>query len=306
MKIAIMGSGSIGGYLGIQLARAGNDVHFIARGPTLAALEKNGFRLITSNEDVTVHVKASEQPKDAGTVDLALFCVKTYDTQSAAAAILPILRADSCVLTLQNGIENFEQIGAIVGRNRVLPGVMLISSEVSSPGVVRVYTQIRKILLGENGGERSPRVDKIHEVFKAAGLDSEVTEEIQKLLWQKMVWICGLAGVTAITRISIDRILADQVTRDLFRDTMEEALTVAKAGGVDLGKEYVESQIEFAGRLEKGVTSSMARDLQAGKKLELEALNGAIARIGNQRGVPTPLNRTIHAALKPYENGLGQ
>jgi 2-dehydropantoate 2-reductase len=163
-----MGSGGLGGYFGFLLARAGNDVHFIARGEWLDAMCRNGLRLITSDEDSTIQVKASEDPKDAGTAELVLFCVKTYDTISAAKSILPISDRDSSVLTFQNGIGNIEMISNVVGRESVLPGVTWVGSEVQAPGVIHLFSG-GEVIFGEVNGQKTARVERINQAFRAAG-----------------------------------------------------------------------------------------------------------------------------------------
>ena len=304
MEIAVMGAGGLGGYFGSRLARGGNRVHFIARGNHLEALRKNGLRVITGEgEDPALKVSATDNPREIGNVELVLFCVKTYDTKAAARAILPVLGDNSAILTLQNGIDNYDEISAIVGEHRVIPGSALIVAGIESPGVIRVTTKLRKILLGEIDGAKTERVERINQVFLRAGIDSEVSSEIKKILWQKMVWICGMAGMTSATRLPIGDLLSNSETRQMFREVMEEVSAVAKSAGVDVGEDYAETRVNFAEQLEKNSVSSMLRDLNAGQRLELDALNGAIVRIGKERNVSTPMNRAIYAILKPYLNG---
>ncbi len=298
-----MGSGGLGGYFGFRLARAGNDVHFIARGARLDAMRQNGLRLTTSDEDSTLQVKASENPEDAGTAELVLFCVKTYDTASAAKSISPILERGSSILTLQNGIENFDQISDVVGSDLVLPGIALIGSEVQVPGVIHVMTQIRKVVFGEISGQKTPRTERINDTFRSAGIDSEISTDISKLLWQKMIWICGSAGMTSIIRLPIGKLMFYPETREMFKQIMEEVDEVAKAKGIDVGRNYVQNRIDFADHLEKNTTASMMRDLLAGRKLELDALNGTVIRMGKEHGIATPMNWAVYTALKPYVNG---
>lgn len=298
-----MGSGGLGGYFGFLLARAGNDVSFVARGPHLEAMRKNGLRLVTSSEDSVIQVKATDHPEEIGSTELVLFCVKTYDTIEAAKAIAPILDQNGSVLTLQNGIDNYSSISAVVGKDRVLPGGALIVSEVLSPGTIRVTTQSRKIVFGEIDRSKTPRVEKINAVFNEAGIDSEVSTEVNKFLWRKMVLICSLAGMTTITRLPIGKVMECKETRQMFGEVMDECAAVARAKGVEVGEDYVRNQIGFADKMEKDSTSSMLRDLLNGRRLELDALNGAIARFGKECKVQTPMNRAIYYALSPFLNG---
>jgi 2-dehydropantoate 2-reductase len=303
MKIAVMGTGGIGGYFGFRLAHSGNDVHFVARGTQLDAIRRNGLRLVTNNEDSMVQASATDNPLEIGPVDFVLFCVKTYDTTGASRSILPILKTDGIVLTLQNGVENFDQISAVVGKERVIPGAALIVSEVKEPGVIKVTTQLRRIVFGEMDGSTTSRIENIQQAFRDSGIDSEISRDMKAFLWQKMVWICGMAGMTCITRLPIGKIVERPETKQMFREVMEEVVAVARAKGVNLDPGIVDSQLALADRLEKDATSSMARDLLSGRRLELDALNGAIARFGKGLDVPAPMNLAIYRALIPYANG---
>jgi 2-dehydropantoate 2-reductase len=303
MKLAVIGAGGVGGYFGAILARSGNDVHFIARGKTLEAVRNQGLRIITKDDDFTIKVPATNNPADIGPVDLILFCVKSYDTASAAESVKPILRADGAVLTLQNGIENYEIIGRILGRQRVLPGSALLVSVVQAPGVINQSTRVRKVIFGEIDGTKSERCIRTYELFKAAGIDVELSTEINKVLWRKMAWICAMAGMTSLTRLPMGEIMSHRETKDMFREIMEEVSRVAKSESFDIGDAYIPNQMDFAMQLEKTSTSSMSRDLLEGRKLELSALNGMVAVTGERNGVPTPMNKAVYAALKPYEDG---
>ena len=299
-----MATGGLGGYFGFMLARGGNNVYFVSRGKHLETIKKHGLRLVTNEGDSTIQAKATDNPKDVGPVDLVLFCVKTYDTLEAAKAILPILEPRSTVLTLQNGVNNYETISSIVGKERVLLGGALVASEVKEPGVIKVSTKVRKVVIGELGGVETDRASKINQMFKKAEVDCDLTNDIEKFLWRKMLWICGMAGMNSITRLPIGDVLATKETKEMFRQVMEEVASVARAKGVEVGQDFVKGRVEFAEReLEKDSTASMMRDLLYGKRLELDALNGAIVRMGKELNVPTPMNQAIDAALRPHLNG---
>jgi len=221
----------------------------------------------------------------------------------AAKSISSLLERNSTVLTLQNGIENFDQISSIIGGERVLPGVALIGAEVQAPGVIHISTQIRKAIFGEISGRKTERVERINEVFRSASIDSEITTEISKLLWQKMIWICGFAGTSSLIRLPVGKLMACPETREMFKQIMEEVAQVAKAKGIDVGRDYVQNRIDFADHLEKNATPSMLRDLLDGRKLELDATNGTIIRMGKEFGIPIPMNLAVYTGLKPYLNG---
>jgi 2-dehydropantoate 2-reductase len=304
MKLAVIGSGGLGGYFGFRLAQGGNEIHFIARGPHLEAMRSNGLHLITGEENTIVKVNATDDPSSIGKVELVLFCVKTYDTIQAAKAILPILNESTSILTLQNGVDNFDIISGIVGEGRVLPASALIVSEIQSPGTIHVSSKIRKVIFGEMDGTSTERAEKIFQLFNDAKIETQLSNEIGEVLWRKMVWICGMAGMTTLLREPLGKILSDPDSRDMFRIVMEEVAELARSKGFDIGgAEFASKQVSFADSLEKDLTSSMMRDLLSGRRLELEALNGAIVRIGREHGIPTPMNLAIYVALKPFENG---
>lgn len=303
VKITVMGAGGIGGYYGGLLARAGFDVRFIARGDHLKAIQQKGLQVKSVEGDFVVQAKATEEPSLVGPADLVLFCVKSYDTESAARAILPLLTADGTVLTIQNGIDNHEKIGAIVGKEKVLPGAAYIVSEIETPGVIRQSAGPRNIVFGELDGKNTPRAEQIYETLKSGGISCELSDSIRKVLWEKFTWICGMAGVNCVTRLPIGPTMRIPETRAMFLEIMEEVTNVAKAIGVPMQIGYANQMIDFADRWEATATASMFRDLEAGRRLELQALHGTVVRLGERYGVKTPVNRTIYAALKPYESG---
>ena len=181
----------------------------------------------------------------------------------------------------------------------------LLLSEVRfrAPGVIHVTTQIRKVVFGEVNGQKTTRAERINEASRSAGIDSEITTDISKLLWQKMIWFCGFAGMTSIIRLPVGKLMSYPETREMFKQIMEEVDEVAKAKGIDVGRDYIQSRIDFADHIEKNVTPSMMRDLLAGRKLELDALNGTVVRMGKEHGIATPMNWAVYTALKPYVNG---
>jgi 2-dehydropantoate 2-reductase len=303
LRIAVMGTGGTGGYYGGLLARAGLDVHFIARGKHLEAIRRNGLRVESVDGNFLVQAKATDEPSEVGHADLVLFCVKSYDTEGAAPAIFPLLKSGGSVLTIQNGIDNHDRIGAMVGKEKVLPGAAYIVSEIEAPGVIRQSAGPRNIVFGEPDGRSTQRAAQIREAMKSAGITCELSDSIQKVLWEKFTWICGMAGINCLTRLPIGPVMRTPETRAMFREIMEEVTNVAKAVGTQMRDGYANQMIDFADHLEATATSSMYRDLTAGRRLELQALHGTVVRLGEQHRVQTTVNRTIYAALKPYEYG---
>ncbi len=304
MRIAVVGAGGTGGYFGGLLARAGQDVTFIARGAQLEALRTRGLTLESRLAGTfTVPVQATDDPNEVGTVDLILFCVKPYDTDAAAESIHPLIRPDTMLLSLQNGIDNEERIARAAGHTSGIGAVAYVSSAIKAPGVVAQTSGPGKIILGELSGGASERTERLHDVLQRAGITAEVHPDIRVVLWQKFLFICAFSGVTAVTRLPIGTILADPVTHALFRGTSEEVEAVARAGGIELPADCVEQSLAAAAEAEPWASSSLYRDLAGGRRLELESLNGEVVRRGRERDIETPLNFAIYAALRPYVDG---
>jgi 2-dehydropantoate 2-reductase len=304
MRVAIVGSGGTGGYFGGLLARAGEEVTFIARGAHLEALRLRGLTVKSRLAgEFTLPVRATDTPNEVGPVDLILFCVKTYDTDTAAQSIDPLIGAETMLLSLQNGVDNAERIAQIAGHNSGLGAVAYVVSAIEAPGVIAQTAGPGRIILGELAGGTSARVERLHSVLQRAEIAAEVHPDVRIAIWQKFLFICAFSGVTALTRVPIGSILADSVTHDLFRGTLEEAEAVARASGIELPEDSVEQALATAEAVEPWGRGSMYHDLANGLRLELEALNGEVVRRGDQHDIQTPLNFAIYAALKPYING---
>lgn len=297
MKIAVVGAGGIGGYFGGMLAHAGADVTFLARGAHLHALQRDGLRLTTSHGDYTIHVRATDDPTAIGPVDLVLFCVKSQDTEAAAAAIRPLVRDDTAILSLQNGIDNEEKIAAIVGRGIVLGGVARIEATIVEPGVVMQAGRARSIELGALRPEDRPVAERVYEELRRGGFPVKLVDDTRFALWDKFYFLASIAGTTALARATIRQIVGWPPTRQLFSDALREAVAVARAEGVDLGPDAVERALRIADSAHETMRTSLERDLSRGRPLEVEALNGMIVRLGERHGVPTPIHRCIYATL---------
>lgn len=304
MRIAIMGAGGTGGFFGGLLARNGEDITFIARGPHLAAMQRRGLTLKSRLAgEFTQSVRATDKPHEIAPIDLVLFCVKTYDTMAAAVQIRPLIGPETIVLSVQNGVESAQQIAQVVGSGAVIGGVAYVFSSLEAPGIITQTAGPGRLLFGELAGGSSPRIERLLHTFKQAGIAAELRVDIRVALWEKFVNICAASGVTALTRLPIGAILACAETSDLFRDTMEEVEAVGRACGIDLPCGIVDQLSAFFANLEPWARGSLAHDLSAGRRLELEALNGTVVRLGRSHGIPTPVNSVIYAALKPYLDG---
>jgi 2-dehydropantoate 2-reductase len=304
MRIAVMGAGGTGGYFGGLLARAGEDVTFIARGAHLEAMRRRG--LVVKSRlagEFTQAVRATNDPQELGPVDLILFCVKTYDTAAGVAMIGPLIGPETIVLPVQNGVESAERIAQVVGARTVIGGVAYVFSSIEAPGVVTQTAGAGRLLFGELIEGNSPRTERLVHIFKRAGITAELCPDIRLALWEKFVNICAASGVTALTRLPIGPIMACADTRALLQATMEEVDMVGRACGIRLPIGIVDQLGAFFANLEPWARGSLAHDLAAGRRLELEALNGAVVCLGRTHGIPTPMNFVIYAALKPYVDG---
>ncbi|MFB3819973.1 MAG: 2-dehydropantoate 2-reductase [Candidatus Methylomirabilales bacterium] len=300
MRIAVMGSGGIGGYFGGRLAQAGEPVTFIARGAHLRAIRERGLEVRSAAGDFHVRAAATDDPSRVGPVDLVLFAVKSYDTEEAGLACRPLLGPETGVLCLQNGVDNEDRLAKILGREHVLAGVVHILSTISAPGVIAQTAGPRTIRFAEMDGRTSTRSERILEVLAKAGIAATLSPNIQVDLWAKFLFIAAHGGVTALTRLPIGEILGCPETAAFYRAVMEEVAGVARAREIALPADAVETALAFARSLDPGMRSSLAHDLEQGRRLEIEALPGAVVRYGCEAGVPTPFNLAIYASLKPY------
>ena len=302
MRIAVMGAGGVGGCLGALLASAGNDVSLVARGRHLDAIRANGLRLKQDNDEFTVAVPAACNPADIGPVDLVLFTVKTYHNAEAIPAILPLVGPSTGVLTLQNGVECHRQLATTLGQGHALPGAYWSASSVESPGVIASVGTTPRLSFGEETGGTSSRAEAVRDTLGAAGIEVELSPDPLQVVWSKFVVLCSIAGITSAARTRIGGFIATPRGLDLFTTAMREVDAVGRAMGVNLPEGLVERQVEFI----KGFPdfqNSMHADFEHGRRTELEALNGAVVRMGRDVGVPTPVNELIYAVLLPLSDG---
>ena len=304
MRVAVMGAGGVGGCLGALLARAGNDVTLIARGAHLDAICASGLRLVRANGDFTLSIPATENPREVGPVDLVLYTVKTYHNAVAIPAIRPLIGPDTAVLTLQNGVDCHVRVRESLGPGHALPGAYWTASSIEAPGVVALVGASPRLSFGEERGRTSARAQSIRRTLRSAGIDAALSPDPLQIIWTKFIVLCSLAGITSAARTRIREFISNSRGLDLFTAAMREVDSVGRAAGVNLPEGLVEQQVEFI----KGFPdfqNSMHADFENGRPTELDALNGAVVRIGAEAGVQTPINRFIYAVLSPLKDGAG-
>ena len=306
MKLAVFGAGGVGAYLGARLADAGHEVHLIARGEHLEALRADGLRLESVAGGTTVRLPATDDPAEVGPCDAVLFCVKAYDTRSAAAELAPLLEAGTAVVSFQNGVDNERWLADEVGEEHVCGGVAYIFSTIGAPGVVEHTGGPARVVYGELDGEPTDRIRRLDGALQAApGVEAVLADDIRVELWRKFVFICAQAGVTATTRLPVGEIRETETTWRLYRRIMEEVAAVARAEGVDLPEGTVDEWAEFARELDPGAYSSLHHDLEEGGRLELDALHGSVVRHAEAAGVDVPMNEAVEAMLRPWADRRG-
>ena len=301
MRIAVLGAGGIGGYYGALLAKAGHDVAFIARGAHLEAIQRRGVTVRTSEGEFTIPVTASADTTGVGAVDLVLFSVKSYDTETATQALTPLMARDTTVITFQNGLDNVEAIASVAGAEAVLAGAVYVALQLAGPGIILRTGSEGRMVFGELSGVLTERVQRIASAFGQSGVPHQVTTDIRRVLWDKFLFITGIGGVTALARSGIGPLLARAAGRSLLRAACAEIVAVAQAEGAHLQPAAVDAVLTQAAALPAPWRSSMARDLEEGRRLEVDTLSGAVVRRGIEHGIPTPVHQTIVACLSVHQ-----
>jgi 2-dehydropantoate 2-reductase len=307
MKIAVMGSGGVGGFYGGRLAHAGYDVNFIARGAHLAAMRERGLVIESEAQgDIRLPaVRATDDPKTIGRADLVIIAVKLWAMDAAIEAVRPIVGPRTAVLSLQNGVIKDDILKREFGESAVMGGVAYVATHVARPGVIRQTGTLQRLVLGEYDGRRSARAEALLEALLKAGIQAEISDDIRRTLWEKFVFLVGLSGTTATMRMPIGPIRSNPQTRAFLFDLLKETVAVGRALGVALPENYAEDRLAFADSVPADMSSSLHYDLERGNPLEVEWLSGGVVKLGEQAGVPTPMNRAVwdilalHAAGRP-------
>lgn len=303
MRFAIYGTGGVGGVFGAQLARAGQDVTFIARGAHLDAIRSAGLHVDMNGTPIDVHpAQATDDPGAIGEVDCVLLCTKTWQVTDAGRAMSPMIGPETVVVTMQNGVEAADELAAVIGDKHVLPGLCGTISWVDGPGRIKNIGGVNFIRFGEMDGRKTDRAETLRATFEAAGIMSEVPDDIVAALWQKFSFNAPTGGMGAVTRAPIGVLRSVPQTRAMLESALEELVAVGRARGVALPEDAAKNILAVIDNLPPESTTSMQRDIMEGKPSELEAWNGALVRLGREVGVPTPTHEFIYNALLPMES----
>src|SRR5919197_4443490 len=297
MRIAIFGSGGVGGYFGARLAASGHDVHFIARGAHLAAMRERGLRVESALGNVHVpRPQTHADPAEIGAVDFVVFAVKLADVASAAERLQPLLGERTRVLCFQNGVEAPEIVAGVIGAKHVLPGVAYVATAIAEPGLVRHSGTMQRL---QAGAGAEPFV----EACKGAAINIEQVDDVDRARWEKFVFLEALSGVTTFARAPVGVCRADPELRATFEAAMTEAWRLGRQRAVKLADDFIADRMKFLEGLPAEMRTSMQHDLEAGKPLEASWLCGAVARMSAQAGLEAPVNRTLYAVLRPFLHG---
>jgi 2-dehydropantoate 2-reductase len=305
MRIVVMGAGGVGGYFGGRLALAGNDVTFIARGAHGDEIRRNGLRAegVLGEFHLQSAKCVAHAAEIAGPVDVILFTVKLSDIETAAEQLRPIVGTQTTLYTVQNGVEAAETVGAILGGDKVVAGVAYISATIAEPGLIRSNAPFAGLAFGEADGRESARTKAFYEACKAASFDAVLAPDITRTLWSKFAMLAPMAATTSLMRCGMGAIRANPRSRAMLQALVGEIVAVGKAAGVHMDDSDVIAAMKVFDGLPPHVRASMAHDLDIGKPLELPWLSGAVVRLGEKHGVPTPTHRFVTQALAPHEKG---
>ena len=306
MRFAILGSGAVGGYYGAKLWQAGHEVTFVARGKHLEAIRQRGLEIKSPLGDFVARAAAEQDTSTIGRVDCVVLATKAYDNASALPMLTPMVRDGGVVLTLQNGVDSVDECAAVVGREAVLGGSAYIASAVEAPGLIVQTGTHTRVVFGEvfdPGDAVSSRVTAIRDALAATGIEVEAAADARVPLWEKFIYLAPFAAFTGAARVPIGGIWKFPQVRETFYEACGEVERVARAEGVNVPDDRIKRIEGYMASLPPSTRSSLLIDLQQGKPIEVEALQGSVVRRGKKTGVPTPIHAALYAALKPYEHG---
>jgi 2-dehydropantoate 2-reductase len=303
MRIAIMGSGGVGGYFGARLAKGGAKVVFIARGAHLAAMRQHGLAIEGPEPIALAEVDVTDDPAAVGPVDVVLFCVKLWDSEAAARSLAPMIAPKTTVISLQNGVQKDDMLRGIFGAGAVMGGAAYMATTIGRPGVIVQTGSFQRLVFGEYDGKRSQRAEALLAAALAGGINAEISDDIRRALWEKYVFLVAISGATTSMRLPLGPIRANPQTRQFLHDLLREAVAVGRAQGVALPADFAEQRVSFIDGLPADMSASMSHDLQRGQRLEVQWLSGGVAEMGAKLGVPTPANRAVYDILILHADG---
>lgn len=317
MRFAILGSGAVGGYFGAKLAKAGQDVTFVARGAHLEAIRHKGLEVRSpSLGDFVVRAPAESDTARIGPVDVAIVSVKAYDNATALPMLTPLVGPETVVLTLQNGVDSVNEVAAVVGERHVLGGTTYVATALEGPGLIVQTGVHRSIIFGEVFGlpdvalatsgdvnRITPRVQALADILAAADIQVTPVADARVPIWDKFVYLVAFSGFTGAARLPIGPIWKHPHVREAFYATSREIAAIAQAEGVTISANRFETLKEYMDHIPPTTRSSLLIDLEQGKRIEVEALQGAAVRRAAKHDVPVPIVSTLYAVLKAWENG---
>jgi 2-dehydropantoate 2-reductase len=304
VRIAIIGAGGVGGFFGARLQQAGADVHFVARGAHLAAMRSDGLRIESPLGDIHLpRVNVTDDPADIGVADIVWLSVKLWDMDTAIRSMRPLIGPATGVISFQNGVQKDDILRRAFGDRAVMGGVAYIATNIDRPGVIKHTGTMQRLIFGEYDGRRSARGESLLAASIRGGINAELSDDIRKAVWEKFVFLVGLSGSTTTMRQTIGPIRSNPRSRRFLSELMRETVAVGRALGVALPADFAEQRLAFVDGLPDQMTSSMHHDLKAGKRLEVSWLSGSVAQLGEQTGVPTPMNRAVWDVLTLHEAG---
>jgi 2-dehydropantoate 2-reductase len=303
-KIVIFGSGGVGGYFGARLAAAGNDVTFVARGAHFEAMRSNGLRVLSPLGDISLpEVDVVNRVDQIKRADFVFLTVKLWDTEQALPYLVPLAEGGAAVISFQNGVQKDEELLKVLPKPSVMGGVSYISAAIQEPGVIRHFGPIQNLVFGEIDGSRTQRAVNLLSACESAHIGARISNEIEREIWEKFVFLVGLSATTATIRQPIGAIRSNAQTRGFLLDVMRETVILGRSRGVALAADYADKRIEFCDTLPAEMTASMYQDLLRGNRLELPWLSGSVAELGEQMGIPVPRNRAVSDILALYVTG---
>ena len=304
MYVVVVGAGGLGAYFGARLQLVGHTVTFVARGPHLAAIRRNGMRIESDVAPMVLRgVHAVESLDGMLKADIVIIAVKLWDTISAAEIAANVVGPETTVVSFQNGVDAIDSIGSVVGLERMIGGVAYISASVVEPGVIRQTGKLQRLLFGERNGRQTLRTMRFASACEIAAIDCAISDDIEKAIWEKFVFIVGLSASTCLFRRSIGPIRLHSKSRDLLRALMAETVAVGIGAGIRLDPAYAEDRLAFIDTLPPDMIASMLFDLQKERRLELPWFSGRVVEMGSKLDIATPANAFVTAALSLDEQG---